>query len=61
MSATLKITQVKSRNGADKRQLDTLRSIGVRRIGHTVEQKDTPQLRGMVHAVRHLVKVEEAA
>ena len=60
MSA-VKVTQVKSRNGADKRQRDTLRSIGVRRIGHTVEQKDTPQLRGMVHAVRHLVKVEEAA
>ncbi len=59
--STLKITQVKSRNGADKRQLDTLRSIGVRRIGHTVEQKDTPQLRGMVHAVRHLVKVEQEA
>ncbi len=59
--STLKITQVKSRNGADKRQLDTLRSIGVRRIGHTVEQQDSPQLRGMVHAVRHLVKVEEAA
>jgi large subunit ribosomal protein L30 len=60
MSA-LRITQVKSRNGANKRQLDTLRSIGVRRIGHTVEQQDTPQLRGMVHAVRHLVKVEEEA
>jgi large subunit ribosomal protein L30 len=60
MSA-LRITQVKSRNGANKRQLDTLRSIGVRRIGHTVEQQDTPQLRGMVHAVRHLVKVEDAA
>ena len=59
--STVKITQVKSRNGANKRQLDTLRSIGVRRIGHTVEQQDTPQLRGMVHAVRHLVKVEEAA
>ena len=58
---TLKITQVKSRNGSNKRQLDTLRSIGLRRIGHTVEQNDTPQVRGMVHAVRHLVKVEEAA
>jgi large subunit ribosomal protein L30 len=56
--STLKITQVKSRNGSNKRQLDTLRSIGLRRIGHTVEQKDTPQVRGMVHAVRHLVKVE---
>ena len=59
--STVKITQVKSRNGSDQRQLDTLRSIGLRRIGHTVEQRDTPQLRGMVHAVRHLVKVEEAA
>jgi large subunit ribosomal protein L30 len=59
--SSLRITQVKSRNGANGRQLDTLRSIGLRRIGHTVEQKDTPQLRGMVHAVRHLVKVEEAA
>jgi large subunit ribosomal protein L30 len=55
------ITQVKSRNGSDKRQLDTLRSIGLRKIGHTVEQRDTPALRGMVHTVRHLVKVEEAA
>jgi large subunit ribosomal protein L30 len=60
VSATLRITQVKSRNGSNKRQLDTLRSIGVRRIGHTVEQQDTPQVRGMLHAVRHLIKVEES-
>jgi len=59
--STVRITQVKSRNGSDQRQLDTLRSIGLRRIGQTVEQRDTPALRGMVHAVRHLVKVEEAA
>ncbi|HEY4277802.1 MAG TPA: 50S ribosomal protein L30 [Conexibacter sp.] len=59
--STLKITQVKSRNGADQRQLDTLRSIGLRKIGQTVEQEDTPQMRGMVHAIRHLVKVEEPA
>jgi large subunit ribosomal protein L30 len=55
----MKVTQVKSRNGADKRQLDTLRSLGLRRIGHTVEIKDTPQARGMVHRVRHLVKIDE--
>ncbi|MDW5596039.1 50S ribosomal protein L30 [Conexibacter stalactiti] len=61
MSATLRITQIKSRNGSNKRQLDTLRSIGLRKIGQTVEQPDSPQMRGMVHAVRHLVKVEEAA
>jgi large subunit ribosomal protein L30 len=61
VSATVRVTQVKSRNGSNQRQLDTLRSLGLRRIGHTVEQRDTPQVRGMVHAVRHLVKVEEAA
>ena len=55
----MKVTQVKSRNGADKRQLATLRSIGLRRIGHTVEIKDTPQARGMVHRVRHLVKLDD--
>jgi large subunit ribosomal protein L30 len=55
----VKVTQVKSRNGADKRQLDTLRSLGLRRIGHTVEVKDTPQARGMVYRVRHLVKIDE--
>ena len=55
----LAITQVKSANGAKANQRDTLRSLGLRRIGHTVEKPDSPQLRGMVHAVRHLVVVEE--
>lgn len=59
MSA-LKVTQRKSRNGCDKRQLDTLRSLGLRRIGQTVEVKDNPQIRGMLHKVRHLVEVEDA-
>jgi large subunit ribosomal protein L30 len=53
------IKQVKSANGANGRQLDTLRSLGLRGIGKTVEREDSPQLRGMVHAVRHLVTVEE--
>ena len=53
------ITQVKSSNGCDRRQLDTLRSLGLRGIGKSVERDDSPQLRGMVHAVRHLVTVEE--
>jgi large subunit ribosomal protein L30 len=57
--STLLVTQHKSRNGSDKRQLDTLRSLGLRRIGHTVEVTDTPQARGMLHAVRHLVSVAE--
>jgi large subunit ribosomal protein L30 len=54
----MKVTQVKSRNGSDQRQIATLRSLGLRRIGHTVDVKDTPQARGMLHRVRHLVKVE---
>ena len=53
------IKQVKSSNGANGRQLDTLRSLGLRGIGKTVEHEDSPQLRGMIHAVRHLVLVEE--
>jgi large subunit ribosomal protein L30 len=54
-----KVTQIKSKNGSTQRQLDTLRSLGLRRIGHTVDVKDSPQARGMLHRVRHLIKVEE--
>jgi large subunit ribosomal protein L30 len=57
---TLTITQRRSRNGADRRQLETLRSLGLRRIGHSVQREDSPQLRGMVHKVRHLVEVRES-
>jgi large subunit ribosomal protein L30 len=56
---TIQVTQRRSSSGSNKRQLDTLRSLGLRRIGHTVEIKDCEQARGMVHAVRHLVEVEE--
>jgi large subunit ribosomal protein L30 len=59
MSA-LTVTQRRSSNGANQKQLDTLRSLGLRRIGHTVEVTDNEQSRGMVHAVRHLVEVKEA-
>ena len=55
----MKVTQVKSKNGADRSQLATLESLGLRRIGHTVEVEDTPQARGMVHKVRHLVEVSD--
>jgi large subunit ribosomal protein L30 len=57
--AKLLVTQRRSRNGANRKQLDTLRSLGLRRIGHTVELADCEQARGMVHAVRHLVEVKE--
>ena len=57
--AKLRITQRRSRNGVSPSQRATLRSLGLRRIGHSVEHDDNPQLRGMVHRVRHLVDVEE--
>jgi large subunit ribosomal protein L30 len=57
--AALTVTQRRSRNGSNQRQLDTLRSLGLRRIGHTVQVEDSPQARGMLHAVRHLVEVQE--
>ena len=60
MTSTPEGQQLKSRNGSDKRQIDTLRSLGLRRIGQTVEVNDTPQIRGMLHKVRHLVEVDEA-
>ena len=55
----MKVTQVKSKNGANHAQRETLRSLGLRRIHQTVEGKDTPQARGMLHRVRHLVKVDD--
>ena len=55
----MKVTQFKSGNGSGKAQLATLRSLGLRRIGHTVEVKDTPQARGMLHRVRHLVRIDD--
>ena len=57
----LKVKQVRSRNGSDKRQANTLRSLGLRRIGQQVEVPDSPQARGMIAKVRHLVEVSEDA
>ena len=57
----LAITQRRSRNGSDQRQRDTLRSLGLRRIGQRVEHDDTPQVRGMIAKVAHLVEVSEEA
>jgi large subunit ribosomal protein L30 len=59
--SSLRVTQRKSRNGCDKKQLATLRSLGLRRIGHSVEHSDSPTIRGMLHKVRHLVEVEETS
>ncbi len=58
MAATLRITQQRSANGANPKQRDTLRTLGLGRIGRTVERPDEPTVRGAIEAVRHLVKVE---
>jgi large subunit ribosomal protein L30 len=58
-SGTLKITQVRSTIGAKPKQRGTLRALGLKRINHTVELPDRPEIRGMVARVPHLVTVEE--
>ena len=58
MADTLRITQVKSANGANPAQRDTLRTLGLRRIGSTTERPDHPTVRGMIRTVDHLVDVE---
>jgi large subunit ribosomal protein L30 len=55
----LRITLVRSPIGYAKRQKGTVRALGLRRLHQTVEQADSPVLRGMLAAVRHLVRVEE--
>jgi large subunit ribosomal protein L30 len=55
----VKITQVRSVNGANKKQRDTLRTLGLGKIGKTVERPDDPAVKGAVRAVEHLVKVED--
>ena len=54
----LKVTQVRSTIGFNKKQGDVVRSLGLRRIRHTIEVADTPEVRGMIQKVRHLVVVE---
>jgi large subunit ribosomal protein L30 len=57
--AQLKVTQLKSGIGGKQNQRDTLRTLGLKRIGDTVVKEDRPEIRGMVNTVRHLVSVEE--
>ncbi|MCJ7538944.1 MAG: 50S ribosomal protein L30 [Desulfobacterales bacterium] len=59
MSGMLKITLVKSMIGRPEKHRKVLRGMGLTKINRTVELKDMPSIRGMVHAVSHLVKVEE--
>ena len=55
----LKVTLVKSAIGSKPKQRGTLRALGLRRIDHTVEHPDKPEVRGMIARVPHLVRVEE--
>lgn len=55
----LRITQTKSKIGGTRAQRDSLRSLGLHRIGETVVKADRPEVRGMIQVVRHLVAVEE--
>jgi large subunit ribosomal protein L30 len=57
--AKVKITQTKSKNGATIRQIDTLKSLGIRKLNQTVEVEVNPVTQGMINKVLHLVKVEE--
>jgi large subunit ribosomal protein L30 len=59
--ATLRITQVKSTIGSKPKHRGTIRALGLRRINHTVELPDRPEIRGMVARVPHLVEVEEVS
>jgi large subunit ribosomal protein L30 len=56
---SLRVTQTKSKIGGNHAQRNSLRSLGLHRIGHTVVKPDRPEFRGMIFAVRHLVRVEE--
>jgi large subunit ribosomal protein L30 len=56
---TLRVTQVRSAIGFDRRQRATLRGLGIRRMGQTVEVPDSAAVRGMIRRIPHLVRVEE--
>ncbi|WP_397217666.1 50S ribosomal protein L30 [Nocardioides terrisoli] len=57
----IRVEQKKSTIGCKKNQRDTLRSLGLKRIGDVVVKEDRPEIRGMVDTVRHLVTVEEVS
>jgi len=56
---SIKVTQTRSGIGRKQNQRETLRSLGLKRIGDTVVKEDRPEIRGMVEAIPHLVSVEE--
>jgi large subunit ribosomal protein L30 len=59
MPKTIRIRQIKSASGHPKDQHATIRALGIRRLHEIIEKNDTPQVRGMIFKVRHLVEVVE--
>jgi large subunit ribosomal protein L30 len=59
MAKTVKVTQIKSSIGRLPKHRATLKGLGLRRINHTVELEDTPSVRGMIHKVIYMIKVED--
>ncbi|MGO4956370.1 50S ribosomal protein L30 [Luteococcus sp. Sow4_B9] len=57
--ARLKVTQLKSGIGSKQNHKDTLRTLGLKKVGDVAVKEDRPEIRGMVKAVQHLVAVEE--
>jgi large subunit ribosomal protein L30 len=55
----LKVTLVKSPIGFNRKQAQVVQSMGLRKLNHSVDLRDTPEVRGMIHKVRHLVQVAE--
>lgn len=55
----VRITQVKSIIDRSKKQKDTIKALGLKRIRHSVEHEVTPQIKGMINKVNHLIQVEE--
>lgn len=56
---TIKVTQVRSATSRGAKQRGTVRALGLKGIGSTVQHADKPEIRGMIKAVEHLVEVEE--
>jgi large subunit ribosomal protein L30 len=59
MAGTLRVKQVRSSNGSSKKQKESLRTLGLGRIGKSAERPDDPAVRGLVRSIEHLVEVDD--
>ncbi|HKF79705.1 MAG TPA: 50S ribosomal protein L30 [Thermoleophilaceae bacterium] len=59
MAGTHKLRQVRSSNGSSRKQKDSLRTLGLGRIGKSAERTDDPAVRGLVRSVEHLIEVDD--